>query len=422
MADRNVIYDSGNSLSTIEAFLKEDYVENNIRSLVNTSTEFLGRIKTKPTDFGLGWVESIKTTTAQGSGARAEYGTLPQAGFSRTKKITGEVKHLYGKFRISSQSIKATRNNKAAFKSALTEALDGTKEGFRLDLQRQAWGDGSAILGRVATTAAASVTIAVSDPYGLTYVQADLEPWEKVLTFREDMRIWIYTTGGAGTNAFRTITGVDLDAGTITVDAAVAVTAGDLIYLGDSATSNNVDNEITGISGFVKKTGSYFGLPRAGQRVLQSAVKTSSGNPANLEAEMRSMSSELFRNSTEQGGMIILANTNVFDTYTAQLTTERRQVNPTTLKSGQRAVEYEDKVFVKDKDCPPQRQYWLRMEDIFWRQLGTEGWVSENGNTLHRSVSGGAYIDAWEADWSKSANLVTRAPANHGLIEGIERT
>lgn len=418
MAARQVIYDNGNSLSTIAAFLKEDYVATEIRNLVNTSTEFLSRIKTKPTDVGLNWVEPIKTATSQGSGARGENGVLPNAGFGRYDRITGNVKSLYGSFYITGESIAASRNNKAAFKSALTQALDDTKEGYKLDVQRQVWSDGNAILGRVAASVTGT-TIEVTDPYGLTYVQDDLQDYEKVMTFGENMEIWIYTEGGAGTSVFRTITGVDDGAGTITINTAATVVIGDVIYRGSSSTNNNVGHELTGINAFVADSGNYFNLSRTGRSVLKSSIITFNGVSAELEGDMRTMNSSLFRKSTEKGDMLIISNTRVHDMFVANLTSERRQVNPMELKSGQDAVEFGGKAFLKDKDCPPQRQFWLRMADIFFRQMGDGGWMDEDGNILNRVVDSDGRKNAYEADWVEYKELVTRAPANHGIIEGI---
>lgn len=418
---RQVVYDNGGSLSTIAAFLKEDYVENDIRSLVNTTTELLRRIKTKPTDVGQHWVEPLKLAVAQGSGARPENGNLPQEGFGVYDRILGNVKSLYGTFYITGQAIKATKGNKAAFKNALTQALDDTKEGYKLDLQRQSWGDGSAILGRVATATGGggSDTLAVSDPYGLTYDQDDLEPWEKVLTFREQMPVWIYTPGGAGTSQFRKIIGVNDDAGTIKLSSAVVALAGDVIYRGSAADNNNVGYEVTGVTGFVKKTGMYFNLDRTGRSVLQSTVLTFNGSSALLEKDMRAANSSLFRKATDSSDMVMFSNTRVHDMHVANLTSERRQVNPMELKSGQDAIEWGGKTWVKDKDCPPQRLYWLRMADIFWRQMGDEGWMDEDGSVLNRVVSSGGKKDAYEATWACYKDMVTRAPANHGVIEGI---
>lgn len=411
---RQVVYDNGGSLSTIAAFLKEDYTSDDIRSLVNTSTELLTRIKTKPTQYGQHWVEPLKLAVAQGSGARPENGTLPDEGFGAYDRIMGNVKYLYGRFYITGPSIKASRGNKAAFKDALATALDDTKEGFKQDVQRQSWGDGSAILGRVKTTAN-SATIAVSDPYGLTYDQADLQPWERVMTFRENMPIWFFTPGGAGTSLFRTIAGVDDEAGTILLNSAASVVAGDVIYKGSATDSNNAGYEVMGVSGFVKKTGMYFNLDRTGRSVLQSTVITFNGSSAALEDDLLAANSSLFRKSTEQSDMVMFSNTRVHDMHVKNLRSERRQVNPVELKSGQDAIEWGGKTWVKDKDCPPQRLYWLRMADIFWRQMGDDGWMDEDGAILNRVPK----KDAYEAVWARYTDMTTRAPANHGMIQGI---
>jgi hypothetical protein len=429
MAGRQVIFDNGGAASTIAKFLKESYVVDSIRNLVNTKTELLSRIKSKPTEQGLYWVEPLQTAVSQGNGARAENASLPNPGFMRVDRITGNAKSLYGTFYITGQSIATSKGSKAAFRAALELALNGTKEGFKLDKQRQSWGDGSAVLAVVDGAHTAQTTIAVSDPYGLTYVQADLEGWEKVLCLKENQPIWFYTTGGGGTSQFRTITGVNEDAGTITVDSAVTLVDGDLIILGSSSTSNNMDNELTGISGSITNTGSYFGLSRTGRSVLQSKVvdftaAPYSGDPVLLEKAMRGLNSTLFRKATDSSSLAIFCNTNVHDTHVNNLTSERRQVNPMELKSGQDAVEYAGKPMVKDKDCPPQRQYWLRMDDIFFRTLGEQGgsWIDDDGNMLHRVTTGEGRVHAFMADWVEFTDMVTRAPANHGVIEGITRT
>lgn len=429
MAGRQVIFDEGGAASTIAAFLKESYVVDSIRMLVNTKTELLNRIKSKPTEQGLYWVEPLKTATATGNGARAENASLPNPGAARYDRITGQAKSLYGSFYITGQAIAVSRGSKASFKAALESALEGTKEGFKIDKQRQSWGDGGAVLATVDGVHTAQTTIAVTDPYGLTYVQADLEPWEKVMCLRENMEVWFYTAGGAGTSQFRTITGVDEDAGTITVSAAVTLADGDLIILGSSTTNNNQDNELTGIAGSITDTGTYFGLSRTGRSVLKSKVvdytaAPYSGDPILLESAMRAMNSTLFRKATDSSSLTIFSNTNVHDTHVNNLTSERRQVNPVELKSGQDAIEYGGKTWVKDKDCPPQRQYWLRMDDIFFRTLGPQGgaWIDDDGNLLNRVHTGEGRVHAFMADWVEFTDMVTRAPANHGVIEGITRT
>lgn len=423
MAGRQVIFDQpGGTLSTIAAFLKEDYVTNEIRSLVNTSTEFLSRIKTKGTDNGgLGWVEPLKTAISQGSGARAENSPLPNPGFGVYDRITGNVKSLYGVFYITGQAIAGTKSSKSAFKSALTKAMEDCKEGFRVDLQRQAWGDGSAILGRVAANSSGTV-VQVSDPYGLDYVQSDLQGYEKVMPYGKNMEVWIYTEGGGGTNLFRRITLVSRTDGTVTLNTAATVLAGDIILRGSAATNNSDGNEITGISGFVKNTGMYFNLDRTGEPVLQSEIIESSGDPLTMEDEMDAMSDAMFRNGTDDGETLIFGNTRVFSAYRRQLRSERRQVNPTVLKSGQKALEYDGITFVRDKDCPPQRMYWLKMNEIFWRQMGEEGWIDDDGSVLKQAIGADGPLHAFNAFWCKHADLVTRAPMEHGMIEGITFT
>lgn len=412
MAGRQVVYDRAGAGSTIAGFLKEDYVRNKIRTLVNTSTYFLSQLekRKKETTHGKKFILPVKLATSQGGGGRGENVVLPSPGFGEYDQLSGNVRYLYYPFYITGPSIEATKGSKAAFADALTRAVEDTKEIAKLDLQRQAWGDGTGILFKVDGAVAASVTVPVKDPYGLAYV-AGLTNTEKTITAKRGMLVWFATS-----DENREITAVDRAAGTVTVDSAVTLVDGESVYRGE-ATGTSQNSEVTGINGFLQTTGNYLGLPRAGYPELQANIVTFGGTMADLEDDMQATDDTIFVNGTDPY-TLILTTVGIRREYVRQLQSQRRQVNPMKLEGGFDAVEFNGKGLAVDKDAPPQRMYFLRMEDIHWRHMGEDGWMDEDGNMLNR-VSNGGTRDAYEAFWKSYKDMVTEAPANHAVLKDI---
>jgi hypothetical protein len=417
MAGRQVVYDRAGADSTIAGFLKEDYVRDKIRSLVNTSTYFLSQLekRKKETTHGKKFILPVKLATSQGGGARGENVVLPSPGFGEYDQLSGNVKYMYYPFYITGPSIEATKGSKAAFADALTRAVEDTKEIAKLDMQRQSWGDGTGVLFRIDGAHVAQTTLAIDDPYGLAYV-AGLTNTEKTITAKRGMLINIYTPGGAGTNLNREIVSVDRAGGTIEVDAATTCADNDVVYRGE-ATGNTANSEITGINGFLQTTGTYLGLARAGFPELQANIVTFGGDMIDLEDDMQATDDTIFVNGTDPY-TLILTTVAIRREYVRQLQSQRRQVNPMKLEGGFDAIEFNGKGLMVDKDAPPQRMYFLRMEDIHWRYMGEDGWMNEDGNMLNR-VSNGGTRDAYEAFWKSYKDMVTEAPANHAVLEDI---
>jgi hypothetical protein len=406
---RQVVYDRGQALSTINGILKDDYVLNDIHDVVNNSTYLFSQLKSTESTHGRQYILPLKFGTSQGVGARGENGDLPAPGFGEYEQALGNVKHIYSTFYITGQAIHATRGNKASFKDALKTALQDCRDGLVWDLHRQAWSAGTGVLGTVQTTAASTTTIAVTNPYGLAYVAGDLDASEKIRPFRRNMRIRV------GAAAFTTVTGVNA-AGTITVNPAVSVTAGDTIIRADSATSSSGSNEMTGISGLVQSTGSYLGIARAGRPEWQSnliQLGSGSGGPITEEA-MRIALDTGDINGTAPAG-VIFTNHKTRRRYEKLLQGQKRFVNPMKLEGGHTALEFDGIPVVVDKDAPPQRMWFLRLEDIMWMQMADIQWMEEDGAVL-KKVAG---KDAYEAVLFTYRDLVTKSPANQTCLFDI---
>lgn len=400
-----IIYDAGGAASTIAGILKDDYVRKGIVDNVNKSTELLKRLKSQQSSHGLKHMFSTQFGTSQSAGAIAENAALPAPGQGEYDKPWGNVKYLYNRFRVTGPAISATKGNKAAFGDTITQSVNDCRDGLRLDIQRQVWGDGSGVVGVVETTSATAV-VAVTRPYGYTYA-GTLTGLEKTLLFRRKQVLFFATAGVS-----RTVVGVDQAAGTITLDSAVSVTAGELIYKGIASTAGL---EIEGLGAIVAATGTYMNIARAGIPEWQGNIVDATDVAGLLSEDlMRIAKNAARRNGTGDPNLTITD----FDGKRFYENTQKsfkRHVNPMKLEGGATAVEFDGMPLIDDKDAPPQHQWQLDTTSITWFVMEEVDWADLDGNML-KQVSG---YDAWEAFLRTYKNLGCYKPANQTVIKNI---
>jgi hypothetical protein len=407
---RRVIYDKGGALSTINALLKDDYLSNQIQDVVNRSTFLLTQIKKEQTTHGKQFIFPLQTGVSQGVGARGENVDLPDEGFGEYEQALGNVKYLYATMYITGQSISATQNNKTAFADALKTALKDTRDGMTLDMQRQVWGDGSGALGRVAADATASATVSVTDPYALTYIANDLDAGEKTRPYRRHMNVYFATSA-----VFAKILSVNSN-GTITLNQTVTVVAGEIIYRGDGTGRTSVNNEITGITGLVRASGTYLGLDRTGRPEWQSnVIQMGTGSGGALTEEAMRIALDTGEINGSAAPNLIVTNHKTRRRYEALLQGMRRFVNPMKLEGGYTAIEFDGLPLMVDKDAPPQRMFFLNTNDITWMVMEDVKWMERDGSVLKAVEK----RDAYKAVLFTYRELITKKPANQTVLFDI---
>lgn len=410
MAQRDVIYDYGGPASTIDGILKDHHVLNKILDLINRRTVLFSRLRTNRTTHGRQFILSVQMGTSQGVGARRENQRLPNPGWGEYEQAHGNVKYLYSTLHITGPAIESTAGNKAAYASALKQALKDCRDGLMLDMQRQVWGDGTGAIGVVADDVTGSATVEVTDPYGLTYDASDpLTPDQCVRLFKRNMNLTI--TDGT-TTVFGTVRSVNPGAGTITLDAPITIGAGARIYRGDEAGLTNQDGELLGLSGAISATGTYLGIDRDGKPEWQS----------NLLDLSDSISEEAIRSAldlTEINGTgepdLIITDYVTRRRYEALLQAQKRFVNPMELEGGFKALEFDGLPIVVDKDAPPQRMWFLRTSDWSWYSMRDIGWLDRHGAVLHPVPD----FDAWKAYLTTYRELVCQRPNNQTVMFNI---
>jgi hypothetical protein len=210
------------SMSNIVYALKYWYLEG-LRSQVNDrASEFVAQLERDSEH-----VEGYKIKMALsygmsgGIGNRPDIGPLPTANPRKFSQAEWETKNIFGVISVSDKAIQASRSNRAAFAQALTNSMENLEKDLKVNLSRQAMGDGSGLMG----------TISAVSSDGTTHT-CTISP---IKNFFEGMLIDVYTTTTKDTAATE-ITIVDRDSNTITFVATTAPEADDLVYLAGTKT------------------------------------------------------------------------------------------------------------------------------------------------------------------------------------------
>ena len=114
---------AGSTLSTFDAILKTQYL-GPIREQLNSSSVLYSRLeKNEDSVVGKNFTIPLHYGRNEGVGARAEGGTLPDAGNQAYKECIVPMKYQYGRIQITGPTIKAARSNEGAFLRAVDSEM-----------------------------------------------------------------------------------------------------------------------------------------------------------------------------------------------------------------------------------------------------------------------------------------------------------
>lgn len=396
------------ALSTIDGILKEDYVMKNITNTVNMQTYMLSRMTTEKTTAGRRFVFPLRFGVGEGQGNRKENETLPGEGFGEYDQAYGNVQFQYGSMYISGPAIEATEGGRATFASALKQSLKDVRDGFRLETHRQSWGDGTGTMALVDGTVTTSTTVPVKSPYGIAYAAADLEDSQKTRVFRKGMVLWFKTS-----DLVRTIDAIG--SGSITVSASISLTDGERIIRGDGTTLTNEDIEYQGVLAGVKATGTYYGIARSGEPNWQANIIAMGGNPLTEDTLQAAFDTAEIEGDGVTEPDLLISEHKARRYYVALLQSQKRFVNTLDLKGGFKGLDFNGTPWVVDKLCPPERVFYLSMQDWCWFVMKNIGWIQRDGTVLKWVDQ----KDAYRAVLAAYRNIACKQPANQTVLTGV---
>lgn len=364
-------------------------------------------------------IMALRVGRNEGIGFIAEQAILPDPGKQQYKQINYRMRYDYGRILFTGPALASSRNNRGAFIRILDGEIKGLAQDKQHENNRVMFGDGSGRLARVSNVAGAEIL--VDNPGGF----ANSGPGTQYL--RVGMRVSINDTnvGGAtpvftnralGSYTAYKITSIDPSTGAIALTNAAGTTGkptgvavGDFLYRYSEETTASISdgalsafNEPFGIAALIG-TGNPFGpsnanffvggLDASSEGYWNAALVDNGGVAIPFNQEMLQVGEDNLDILSDSSVNVNITTHGIRRQFLSTLVSSRRYVNTMTLEGGFRALEYNGKPLVVDKDCTRGRIYGLNLQTlkIFYEE--DYHWMDEDGSYLHRLPN----FDAFQA-------------------------
>lgn len=392
----------GTNMAKVAEALKLFYLDGLRYQLNDKASPFLAQIeKTSESVVGKEIVMAMRYGRTGGIGNRDDDGLLPTPSGRKTKQAKWETKNFFARFRITDKTIEASKSSVGAFANMLETEISDCETDAKLDLSRQAQGDGT---GKIATVAAD----ATYSNYVLTVVV------DNPIHLAEGMLVDLRDTSGEITNGTELeVLSVDDQTKTITlsvasdISASVKPTGGVFITL-----AGNHNKEITGTGAVFSTSGSLYGISKTDYPWMKPQVKALNGEISeNAIQEMI----DLVETRTASSIGYIQVSHGVRRAYIDLLAATKQIINTQDLKGGFKALSYNGTALVADKFTPSGHMQLFDMNDWAMYQMADFNWMDRDGSIMARVAN----RPAWEATLVKYCDIGCQRPRGQALITGI---
>ena len=383
----------GATLTTLADIIKTQYSPV-VGEMINHSTPILDRIgKDYDSVQGKDFTIPLHYGRNEGIGARAEGSALPTAGNQSYKASVLPMRYQYGRFQITGQTIKATRNNEGAYRKAVRSEMEGLANDMCDSISRQLFGDGSGLLATVAATGSSSSTVVVDSTAKLRVGMP--------------IDIIVKTTGAATAGLADTTVASITDATTFTISGTLAgspaATYG--VYI---AGSRNL--EMMGLGGIVSATTTVQGLDVSSYPWWKATVQGNSGTARAISDTILQKAIDALAQNSNGKATAMYTTYGIRRAYQAILAAQKQFVNTMTLTGGFDTIAYNGLPIIPDKNAPSGQIFVVDESKLKFYRMSDNGgednglfWLEEDGNML-KYVSG---YDAYEAILCLYSNLGT---------------
>jgi len=333
-------------------------------------------------------VMALRYGRVGGVGNRADDGTLPTPNSRKTKQAKWDTKNIFARFQITDKTIQASRTNIGAFANMLEQEIKDCETDTKLDLSRQALGDGTGKLASVTAVSGTTLTV------------------DSTLYFAEGMLVDIYTGTTLDTSEAEVLA-VDDANSKITVSSATGAAAGDDIYI-----AGNKDQELTGMEAVFTADNILYGIDRSANKWFNPTTINVNGEISEVVIQ------QAIDDADRKAGANInfmMCSFGVRRAYQNLLTAQKQLVNTTDLKGGWKAITYNGIALVADKYVKSGILYCLDLNDWKLYQMADWTWLDEDGAMLSRVANKAA----WEATLVKYSDIGCQRPKGQVKLFGI---
>jgi hypothetical protein len=405
---------STQTLATADAVLK-DFYEGPIQEQINQQTYLLDQIE-KDTEQtvveGRRVIVPLHKARNKGRKSTGDGATLPGAGKQGYADAILNMRYHYAGIELTDASVKATKGSEGAFVKLLQAESEGVAKDMRKDMQRQAYGEGTGLLGTCGVTTASKV-VEMGTAFDVQYIQLE-----------DTVDIIKKSNGETSTGAVATeVTDRNVAAKTITVAATVATDNTFGVYV-----SGNRNNEMDGLRNISAKG-----------RTLHSIDSTATGNKywdGNTLAAGESLTKlsvagedlfiQLFDKIAENGQGEVeacLTTRGIRRRLANQYQSQKRMNDAKTvdIHGGYTAIMVDEVPVMKDDDCPKTFVFAFRNKALRWFELDAPGFLRDpdgNGSIFQLKNAGtGQSSSIWQAWYKWYVVLGTIAANQTGRLE-----
>lgn len=383
----------GATLTTLADIIKTQYAPV-VGEMINHSTPILDRIgKDYDSVQGKDFTIPLHYGRNEGIGARGEGSALPTAGNQSYKASVLPMRYQYGRFQITGQTIKATRNNEGAYRKAVRSEMEGLANDMCDSLSRQLFGDGSGLLATVAATGSSSSTVVVDSTAKLRVGMP--------------VDIIVKTTGAATAGLAGTSVASITDGTTFTISGTLAgspaATYG--VYIAGSR-----DLEMMGLGGIVSATTTVQGLDVSTYPWWVATVQANGGTARAISDTILQKALDTLTQNSNGKASAMYTTYGVRRAYQSILAAQKQFVNTMTLTGGFDTIAYNGLPIIPDKNAPSGKIFVVDESKLKFYRMSDNGgednglfWLEEDGNML-KYVTG---YDAYEAILCLYSNLGT---------------
>lgn len=426
---------------TLSAILKEYYIPG-VRDQLNSKTVLMRYIRKREEAMpgGKYWVSDLNISRNFGYGHIAELGRLPDPGAQGYVQAQYSPRSGYGRIRFTGQSASSSRSDKGSFVRIMDAEIQGLTRDIQHDTNRIMFGDGSGRLCELVARLSAGVYstrnpggISGSSPTnGTLYLQTGM----RVATVNSDtaaVTVATAPTASFGSNRAGTITAVDKTNGTVTLSSDITLSTPNYLYIASEISTDLPGSswarghEPNGLAAIVSDTNPVFqdgvsgnwvsglgGVPVATYSVWKSPV-LGDGTLTPFTPDMFQVAMDLVDIAGDGVVTLWVTTHGIRRQYLNSLVGSKRYPNTMELDGGFKALTYDGRPIVVDKDCTPGRIYGLNMDTIALYYETDWDWIDQDGSVLHRLPN----QDAFQATMVRHWQVGTQARNQNVLITDV---
>lgn len=402
------------TLTTMDNLLKDVYLPR-LRGQFYKQTPVFNRVekRSEKHDFvGRKCLIAAHYQRSEAVGSRAENATLPTAQYQRIENLEVTTKYIYGKIKLTGQTISASRRQEGAFAKALNTEMEGIKESLLFDLARQmVFGDGTGKLAMTNGSGAASTSLIVDTP-GVDHIRAG-------------MVIDVYDTVPNQEINSVEVSSVNRSTNTVTLASAATWDDNSFVYREDA---RNV--ECMGLGGILDdgtRVATFQGLARSSNTWLNANILSNSS--VNRALTLPLLDDAYLEAEKNGGGGFPTAvySKHVLAQIYADIVRADRRYSPKdlVLDGGFRGVEYTGNggtcPWIMDRMCRANEIWFVNENDLMLFEQEALQWFGQaiGDPIMRRAIDG---TDAYEATLLSYLELAASRCNGHTALKDVSET